>query len=79
MYHKTTVFDLVLPRVLAGERIGREELAELATAGCASIVSNAAIQSAPSESKSFCLSCACPVFRDNAFDRKLRPSTNMTH
>ncbi|MDH4164260.1 MAG: molybdopterin-binding protein, partial [Nitrospirota bacterium] len=28
MYHKTTVFDLILPRVLAGERIGRRELAE---------------------------------------------------
>jgi len=33
MYHKTTVFDLVLPRVLAGERIGREELAELGHGG----------------------------------------------
>jgi len=28
MYHRTTVFDLILPRVLAGERIGRKELAE---------------------------------------------------
>jgi hypothetical protein len=33
MYHKTTVFDLMLPRVLAGERIGREELAELGHGG----------------------------------------------
>jgi len=33
MYHKTTVFDLILPRVLAGERIGRYELAELGHGG----------------------------------------------
>jgi hypothetical protein len=33
MYHKTTVFDLVLPRVLAGEQIGRKELAELGYGG----------------------------------------------
>ena len=33
MYHSTTVFDLILPRVLAGERIGREELAELGHGG----------------------------------------------
>lgn len=33
MYHKATVFDLILPRVLAGERIGREELAELGHGG----------------------------------------------
>ncbi len=33
MYHKTTVFDLILPRVLAGERIGRKELAELGHGG----------------------------------------------
>lgn len=33
MYAKATVFDLVLPRVLAGERIGREELAELGHGG----------------------------------------------
>jgi molybdenum cofactor synthesis domain-containing protein len=33
MYHKTTIFDLVLPRVLAGERIGRKELAELGHGG----------------------------------------------
>jgi hypothetical protein len=29
MYHKTTVFDVILSSVLAGERIGRRELAEL--------------------------------------------------
>ncbi len=33
MYHKTTIFDLILPRVLAGERIGRRELAELGHGG----------------------------------------------
>ena len=33
MYAKTTVFDIVLPRVLAGERIGRRELAELGHGG----------------------------------------------
>ena len=33
MYHKTTVFDLVLPRILAGESIGRKELAELGHGG----------------------------------------------
>jgi len=33
MYHKNTVLDLVLPRVLAGERIGRQELAELGHGG----------------------------------------------
>lgn len=33
MYAKTTIFDLILPRVLAGERIGRIELAELGHGG----------------------------------------------
>lgn len=33
MYAATTVFDLVLPRVLAGEMIGRRELAELGHGG----------------------------------------------
>jgi molybdenum cofactor synthesis domain-containing protein len=33
MYVKTTIFDLVLPRVLAGEKIGRRELAELGHGG----------------------------------------------
>ena len=33
MYAKNTIFDLVLPRILAGERIGRKELAELGHGG----------------------------------------------
>jgi len=33
MYHKTTVIDLLLPRLLAGEKIGRRELAELGHGG----------------------------------------------
>ena len=33
MYHKVTIFDLILPRILAGERIGRKELAELGHGG----------------------------------------------
>lgn len=33
MYHETTVFDLVLPRILAGEHIGRKELAETGHGG----------------------------------------------
>lgn len=33
MYHKTTIFDLILTRVLAGEKIGRRELAELGHGG----------------------------------------------
>ena len=33
MYAKTTVFDLILPRVLTGERIGRRVLAELGHGG----------------------------------------------
>jgi len=33
MYAKATVFDLVLPRILAGEKIGRLELAELGHGG----------------------------------------------
>ncbi|MCI0469012.1 MAG: molybdopterin-binding protein [Nitrospirae bacterium] len=33
MYFKTTILDLVLPRALAGERIGRAELAELGHGG----------------------------------------------
>jgi hypothetical protein len=27
LYHRTTVLDLVLPRILTGERIGKKELA----------------------------------------------------
>ncbi len=33
MYSNTTVFDLILPRVLAGEKIGRKELAETGHGG----------------------------------------------
>ncbi len=33
MYHKITVFDLVLPRILAGQKIGRREFAELGHGG----------------------------------------------
>ncbi len=33
MYAAVTVFDLILPRILAGERIGRRELAELGHGG----------------------------------------------
>jgi len=33
MYAKNTVFDIIFPRVLAGERIGRKELAELGHGG----------------------------------------------
>jgi Probable molybdopterin binding domain len=33
MYAKKTIFDLILPRVLVGERIGRRELAELGHGG----------------------------------------------
>lgn len=33
MYANATVFDLVIPRILAGERIGRRELAELGHGG----------------------------------------------
>jgi len=33
LYHKATVLDLLLPRILAGEKIGREELARLGHGG----------------------------------------------
>lgn len=33
MYSNITIFDIILPRVLAGERIGREELSELGHGG----------------------------------------------
>jgi hypothetical protein len=33
MYHKTTILDLILPRVLAGEKIGRSELSDLGHGG----------------------------------------------
>ncbi len=33
IYHRTTVFDLILPRILAGERVGLQELAKLGHGG----------------------------------------------
>jgi molybdopterin biosynthesis enzyme len=33
MFHKITVFDLILPRVLCGETIAREDLARLGHGG----------------------------------------------
>ena len=33
IHHKTTVLDLLLPRILAGERVGRRELGELGHGG----------------------------------------------
>jgi molybdenum cofactor synthesis domain-containing protein len=33
MYHRITVLDLVLPRILAGERIGKKDLADLGHGG----------------------------------------------
>jgi molybdopterin biosynthesis enzyme len=37
MYHQASIFDLILPRVLAGERLEREDVAALAHGGfCAS-------------------------------------------
>ncbi|MFO7606280.1 MAG: molybdopterin-binding protein [Desulfurivibrionaceae bacterium] len=33
MFHKTTVFDLVLPRLMLGEKIGRDELAAMGHGG----------------------------------------------
>ena len=33
MYHKNTIFDLILPRVLAGEKIGKPEIAKLGHGG----------------------------------------------
>ncbi|MBC8209277.1 MAG: molybdopterin-binding protein [Desulfobulbaceae bacterium] len=33
MFHKITIFDLILPRILAGEKIGREELARMGHGG----------------------------------------------
>ena len=36
LYHRITVLDLVLPRVLAGERVGKSELAFLGHGGLCS-------------------------------------------
>ncbi len=33
MFHKITIFDLILPRILAGEKVGRAEVAELGHGG----------------------------------------------
>ncbi|VBB08784.1 Hypothetical protein LUCI_4086 [Lucifera butyrica] len=33
MYHKTTVFDLIAPRILAGEEVGRQDIIRLAHGG----------------------------------------------
>lgn len=33
MYHKTTIFDLIFPRILAGERIKRRDIAKLGYGG----------------------------------------------
>jgi hypothetical protein len=33
MFHRITIFDLILPRVLCGEKIGREELARMGHGG----------------------------------------------
>jgi hypothetical protein len=33
MFHRTTVFDLILPRLICGEKIGREELARMGHGG----------------------------------------------
>jgi hypothetical protein len=33
MYHKNTIFDLIAPRILAGEVITRQDIARLAHGG----------------------------------------------
>jgi hypothetical protein len=33
MYHKTTIFDLILPRILAGDEITRQDIARLGHGG----------------------------------------------
>lgn len=37
MYHRTTVFDLVLPRILAGEKITRKDIISLAHGGLCNV------------------------------------------
>ncbi len=49
MYSKRTVFDLVLPRLMADDPITKEELDKLGKGGCASPVRNVIIQTADSE------------------------------
>jgi hypothetical protein len=33
LYHKTTILDLVLPRILAGEKITRDQIIEMGHGG----------------------------------------------
>ena len=33
MFHRITVFDLILPRIITGEKVGREELAAMGHGG----------------------------------------------
>jgi molybdopterin biosynthesis enzyme len=33
LYHKTTIFDLILPRLMAGEKPGKKDLAKLSHGG----------------------------------------------
>ena len=37
MYHRTTVFDLILPRILAGEKISRKDVISLAHGGLCNV------------------------------------------
>ena len=37
MYHKTTIFDLVIPRILAGEELTRKDITRLAHGGLCSV------------------------------------------
>jgi hypothetical protein len=44
-FYKTTVFDLILPRIFAGERPGKYELAELGQGGLSMKCVHAVIRS----------------------------------
>jgi hypothetical protein len=33
LYHKTTILDLILPRILAGEKIKRQQIIEMGHGG----------------------------------------------
>jgi len=48
MFHRIAVLDLLLPRILTGEAIGRQELALLGHGGLCRNCSNAGIRSAVS-------------------------------
>ena len=37
MYNKTTIFDLVVPRILAGEELTRKDITRLAHGGLCSV------------------------------------------